>query len=249
MIADGDLVVKGVRIGLVREELLRDHRLVILVERNAARIIGVRPLDGAGLDHQRIEASMTVGVLPLADRVAGEARIDLVRETTAIGVDAAKRVEPFEHEIGHAGRNHDLHRLDRHHDPRHAGWNAARGRIGREPAGGLRLGTRLEDGLIFRRQRRLLAGAGRRSRIPSLILAWLYPLALPVRKFALVECPRAVDRQAQHRRQRQGTRQAAVTHGRSPLLDACRWKRAGDKVGFARPAGSSLMIKLHCLLG
>ena len=59
--------MQDVRIGFVRVEILRDGRLAILVERNATRIVGVRPLDGAGLDHECIEASMALDVLPLAN--------------------------------------------------------------------------------------------------------------------------------------------------------------------------------------
>src|SRR6266511_2496972 len=53
-IVDGcDLGMEHVRIGLVGIDPLLDHRLLVLVERDAAVVVAVRALDATGLDQDR----------------------------------------------------------------------------------------------------------------------------------------------------------------------------------------------------
>jgi hypothetical protein len=45
----------------------------------------------AGLDLERVEFAVAVGIEPLADRIAGEGRNDLVGPVAAVGMDFARR--------------------------------------------------------------------------------------------------------------------------------------------------------------
>src|SRR5436309_10358676 len=60
----GDLVMEEIGIALVEIDALPDGRLVVLMQRNAAVVEGAWPLQAAGLDHERIEAAIAVGILP-----------------------------------------------------------------------------------------------------------------------------------------------------------------------------------------
>src|SRR5215510_5251299 len=75
VVDDGDDVVHDVWVGLVERDRLLDDGLIVLVQWNATEFDGARPLEVAGLDLQRVEATVTVGVRPFADGIAGEARL------------------------------------------------------------------------------------------------------------------------------------------------------------------------------
>ena len=134
------------------------------MEGNATGVVGVRRLNATSLDDERIETAVAVSVLPLADRGAAEARLDIVREFSSVGVDAAQRL--LKHEVGYIGGDDDLHWLGPHHHPRNTCRNAACGRVHFEPAVGCAFDIRLEDRPILRRQRGLLAGTRRLGRVP-----------------------------------------------------------------------------------
>src|SRR5262249_58124618 len=91
-----DLGVEHVRIALVRIDALLDDRLFVLMKRNAAVVVAVRALDGARLDEERVETAVAVSVVPMPDRIAGVAVLDLVRPGTPVGENPAQRAEDFE---------------------------------------------------------------------------------------------------------------------------------------------------------
>ena len=78
------------------------------------------------------------------------------------------------------------------------------GRVEAGPAGREVLEARLEDGLIFRRQRRLLAEAGGLARIEAGRIAGLgaAPLALQVGIFRIIPGLRVCNRQTERQRER-----------------------------------------------
>jgi hypothetical protein len=47
------------------------------VQRQAGGVVGARALEAAGLDFERVVAAVSVGIEPFADRIAGEARLDV----------------------------------------------------------------------------------------------------------------------------------------------------------------------------
>ena len=53
-------------------------RLAVVVQADAARLVGARALEAAGLDLERGELSVAVRVDPLADRIAVEGGLDFV---------------------------------------------------------------------------------------------------------------------------------------------------------------------------
>src|SRR5258706_879452 len=67
----GDLITKQVLVLLVECDALVDNRVVVPMKRDAARFVDAWALDVAGLDFERIEATVVVGVEPFADRIAG----------------------------------------------------------------------------------------------------------------------------------------------------------------------------------
>src|SRR5262245_59539197 len=60
VIDGGDLVIEYVWIALIAVDALLDHRLLVLVERDATVVVGVRALDAARLNHQRVELAVAI---------------------------------------------------------------------------------------------------------------------------------------------------------------------------------------------
>src|SRR5439155_26126694 len=75
MIGGRDLVAQQVLVVLIERDALPDDRFVVAVERDAAGFIDARALEVAGLDLERVEAAVVIGVEPFADRVAGPGRL------------------------------------------------------------------------------------------------------------------------------------------------------------------------------
>src|SRR5258708_6896111 len=65
------------------------------------------PLEVARLDLEGIVAAVIVGIEPLADRVAHEARFLVGREIASVGVDAARH-ERFEIHVGDVRQDHEF---------------------------------------------------------------------------------------------------------------------------------------------
>src|SRR5262245_35339609 len=88
-VVDGrDLIAQDVRVRLVEEDTLLDDGLIVLVQRNAARIEDARPLELARLDLEHVVAAVAILIDPLPDRVAGEGTLDILRPVAAVGIDA-----------------------------------------------------------------------------------------------------------------------------------------------------------------
>src|SRR5215468_7401903 len=154
-----DLVDENVRVGLVEEDALADHRVVVLVQRQAGAIEIARALEMASLGHERIKAAVAVAVLPLPDGETAEARIDLARPWAAVGVDAARVMDILDQDKCSVGRDEELDRRVGLHDARHAGRLAGQHRVGDHVAG-LVLADLLEARAVLRSQRRVaVAGA------------------------------------------------------------------------------------------
>ena len=199
---------------LVAEEPLLEDRLVVDVQRQAGFVEGARSLEAAGLDLEQVVAAVAVGVDPFADRVAREGRRESRRPVAAVGVDAAEVVVPADQHVGGLRRDDEFQRAERHHHVGHAGRAAERGREIAEPALGLIGEALLQDGLIFRRQRRLLPEAPRLGLVVRRLAAKPahgepLPLAGPIRIFARVGILRRSKRRQQGRGERR--RSARVT--------------------------------------
>src|SRR5262247_3528190 len=65
-----DLVQQQVAIGAIEDEALLDDRLVVLVQRYAARLERARSLHAAGFDLERVVAAIPIVIDPFSDRVA-----------------------------------------------------------------------------------------------------------------------------------------------------------------------------------
>src|SRR5215510_758981 len=152
----GDVVAQYVRVALVEIDALAHHRAVVLVERQATRVVAAWRLECTCFHHQRIVAAITA--FPLADRVAGERRLDLLGPAPVVGEDAAQ----LQHRlalncVGDLRRDDELEAAAiADHHARHAGRDAGRHRVVALSAGGLVSDAVLENLLIFRRQRCLL---------------------------------------------------------------------------------------------
>src|SRR5262245_11326218 len=196
VVGDGHLVVQQILVCLVEIDALLDDGLVVLMQRNAAEVEGARPAEVTGLDFEHVELAVTILVDPFADGIAVEAGLDIVRPGTAVGEDAPTGltdiVDPY---IGRPRQHDDFHRLIRRHHCRHAGRQTCySGPCGRDA--GLALAqVRLEDGLILRRQRRLLSAARRLAGIERILRRGTRPLTFQVRINGSIECLRARDRE------------------------------------------------------
>src|ERR1700730_3324324 len=70
MIVGRDVVVKQILVGFVEIDPLLDDGLIVLVERNALGVVGVRCADESRLDLEHIILAVAVLIDPFADGVA-----------------------------------------------------------------------------------------------------------------------------------------------------------------------------------
>ena len=191
-------------------ETLGDDGLVVPVQRDAGGVVGARSLEAAGLDLEHAVAAAAVGVAPLPDGIAGERQLDAFGEAAPVGIDSPRVVDVLHQDVRGLRRDHELHRLVGGHDPRHPGRQAGRGRIDALAAGRLVLEVLLEDELVFRRQRRLLAVAGR-LRLVERGLAGDAGKPHPVPLAPEIRILRLIERQCagECRRERRGERECA----------------------------------------
>src|SRR5579871_5589097 len=181
----GDLIVQEIRIVLVEINPLQDDRLVVRMQRQAAVLVSARPFEVAGFHFERVIAAIAVGIEPFADRVALIARL-LVWKLATVRVDAARH-EGFKEDVGDFGRDLEGNRESRAHDPRHVVVETMTVGVVALAAGRLVLDARFQDGLEFRRQRRLLAKTRRLGLVPLRAdTARPLPLATPIGIFRLV---------------------------------------------------------------
>jgi hypothetical protein len=208
----GDLITKQVLVLLVERDALVDNRLVVAMKRDAAGFVNAWALEVAGLDFERIEAAVVVGVEPFADRRAGPGGFLVLGKAAAIGVDAARLIV-LEIDVSDVGRNHELERSHRRDHARHARRHAGDPNIRPLAAGGLVGQTRLEDRLVFGRERRLLGAAGRLGLVPLVTDALgLAPLAGPVGILRLVKGVRTGHRHQERAGQCQAGNRVAMKH-------------------------------------
>src|SRR5207245_10507466 len=90
MIVGRNVVVKQIPVGLVEIDPLLDDGLIILMERNALGVVGVRRPDESGLDFEDVILAVAVLIEPFADGVACKHRQGGLRigPIASIGVDA-----------------------------------------------------------------------------------------------------------------------------------------------------------------
>jgi len=80
--------VKKIRIGFVDVEPFRHPPSRVLMQRQAAGVIGPLAFDVAGFDLQRVEATVAILGDPFAERVARKGRLGSLRPFTPVGIDA-----------------------------------------------------------------------------------------------------------------------------------------------------------------
>src|SRR5262245_15198400 len=190
-----DVVVKEA--GTVEVDALVNNGLVVRVQGMAIAVERAGAFEVTGFDLECVEAPVVVGIKPFADRIAVEGWLFVFRPGASIGVDAppAAVVEPY---IGGLRRNDELDALLRRHGAWHAARNAAIGQVVALSAVSLVLEAGFVDGLIFRRQRNVLAATGRLARVITVGAALgAPPLTAPVRIFVWVLRLRA-DQSHQH---------------------------------------------------
>src|SRR5262249_34368969 len=88
MVDGGDFVPEHRRIGLVEIEPFLHHGLIIAVQRQTGGVVGARPLHAAGLDFQHVVAAIAILVDPVADGIALECRLELLRPIPPVRLDA-----------------------------------------------------------------------------------------------------------------------------------------------------------------
>src|SRR5215510_16407692 len=202
VVDDGDDVVHDVRVGLVERDRLLDDGLIVLVQRDAAEFDRAWTLEVAGLDLERVEAAVAVGVRPFADRIAGEARLGVLGEIASVGIDATRH-EGFEVDIGDVWQNDEFDRLDHRHHARHAIGDAGVASVQSLTAGRLVSHAPLQSLQIFGLERGLLAQASRLVLVPlGRKPAWPAPLPRPVWIFRFIMRGGIRHRQSQRGKQR-----------------------------------------------
>src|SRR5712672_929451 len=159
------VVVQDVGVGFVEINTLQDDRFIVVVQRYAARFVGTGPLEIARLDLKRVEAAVAVGVEPFPDRVARKGWLDLGGPLASIGIDAARQ-ERMEVDVSDVRQDDEFDRPGDRHHPRHAIGAAGDQIVSALSAGRLVCEARLQHGLIFARQRRLLSKARSLGDIP-----------------------------------------------------------------------------------
>src|SRR5215813_10137691 len=87
MVDGGDLVDQHVLVGLVEVDALLEDALSVIVQANAARLVGAWALETASLDLERGIAAACVRIDPLADRETVEGRLNLLRPFASISKD------------------------------------------------------------------------------------------------------------------------------------------------------------------
>src|SRR5262249_15560869 len=147
-----------------------------------------RALEITGLDLEYIVAAVSVLIDPFADGVTVETWRFILRPTASVGEDSAWYLVYVEDDVGGRRRDDKFHREYDGHDPRHAQRNARNPGVSSLTAGVLICQALLENGLVLRRERRILCAAARLGRIPWVAhrarrVGSLFPLARPIRIF------------------------------------------------------------------
>src|SRR5262249_20887480 len=124
----------------------------------AAAVIGAWLLERAArLDFEQIEAAVAVGIQPLADGISEEARLQVRGPIASIGEDSTIIVDVSHQNVGRSRCDDEFHLAVSIGGARHARRKARKGRGVALSAFTLFFQASLEDGLVLRRQRRLLS--------------------------------------------------------------------------------------------
>jgi hypothetical protein len=152
------------------------------VQLQAAGFERARADELPGLDLQHVVTAVAVFIEPLADRIACERRRLIGREAASVGIDPAHRIA-LRHDICRMRPDHDFTGLGEVHHLRLAGMDTGQAEAVALSAIGLLLHALLEDGLVFRRERRLQSkahGLGRIPRIAEPVRQWVPPLGFHI---------------------------------------------------------------------
>src|SRR5216683_1006658 len=128
------------------------------MQRKAGGVIGTRALEATRLDFKHVVTAVTVLVDPATDRITLIGRFDFLRPIASVREDAAIVIHISDQYVCRVRSDDEFERSKRYHHVRHAGGKAAGvANIIALAAFGLIRKACLEDGAVFRRQRRLLA--------------------------------------------------------------------------------------------
>src|SRR5215813_417339 len=178
-----------------------------MMQRQAGSVVMTGTLEAAGFDLQHVITTALFLVDPLADRIAHERRLDLFGPVATVGVNAAGMLHPIDQHVGGFRRDDELNRLEAVGDERHPEAKAVGAAPIEEATLLLRFEVGLEDGLVFGRERRLLAFAPWLGRVEgglppkSTNAEDTSPLPLPVWVLSLLARHGGVDhRKRRHKR-------------------------------------------------
>src|SRR5205807_1483153 len=106
MVEHRDFVINDVLVGLIEVNALLDDGLTILVERNAAGIIGAGIFQQASLDFEHVVAAIAVLIDPFADRVTriGQLIVALRGPVASVGINPSIGVvDVTDQDVGDVG--------------------------------------------------------------------------------------------------------------------------------------------------
>src|SRR5712672_1447218 len=201
----------------------------------------------ARFDFERVIFSVTIGVEPFADRIARVGFFRLMGPIASISMDFARRRESrFIQHVDRLSGDNDLDRETRRHLPRHAGRNAAVGRIITLSTQRLVGEARLEYRLIFRRQWWLLAATRRLAGIVARRPCVAAPFSLPGWIFGRIDHLRTggFERDTQRRHQSDGAECITANHSESSQNVGFLIRRMGR--GKARSFFTRMSETHHC---
>ncbi len=199
-----------------------DDGLIVGMQGKAAGVERTGASQAARLHFENIVAAIPVGIDPLAHGIAEESRYDFDRPGAPVREDAAVVVDVVDQNVGRLRRHDEFDLAIAVGDARHPRREAPISLGGALSACGLLLGVGLEDGLILRRQRRLLSATGRLADVKSARAADRAPPAAEIRILRVVPGPRV-----------------AACDAQSPQ-DRCCGDQASIEVARAAPDGNTV---------
>src|ERR1700730_1079427 len=199
-----------------------------MMQRQGAGLVGTGAPETAGVALQHVITAVVVLIDPLTDRITHQRRLDLFGPVATVRVDAAGMLDPIDQHVRGFRRDDEINGLEAVCNERHPEAETIGAAPVEEAALLLRFEVGFEDGLVFRRKRRLLALAPWLGRVEgglppeSANAEDTSPLALPVGVFGLFARRDGTDRHREQRHQRhhfqrKGPDHASVTHCCPPL--------------------------------
>jgi hypothetical protein len=129
MVEDRDFVVKDIAIGFVDIDPFLDDGEIILVQGNAAGVVGARTFEAASLDFEQVVTAVPGSVAPKADGIAEEGRLNCGRPLPPIGENAAIVVDVLNQNMSGARRHDEFDLAVAIGDARHARIEAGIGEV------------------------------------------------------------------------------------------------------------------------